>query len=571
MNRGEWQAQLTPSTETLSSEETAMCALFFTNPDRSVVALTNLPEVIKGALFSRYSRSAKGVRRLFLDEFFVRDDLGIEDFGRTADRLRAEVSRGAQKAEAFYQRILSEYGDDSVGELGGAHLACQEISQIAARVIEDNRVGLSYLEKSSRYVPFDDRVNGQFRYYRPTRIMQSAHGSEYVAVIDGLFESYARHLPRMTEHLSARSPLETIEFENARTGEVARFDAIRDETMRKSAQFAYRQAVRARACDVLRYFLPMATLTNVGVWGNGRALEYLLVKMQAEPLEEVQALAQAAHSELSQVIGPFLKRAGDEKGQATQAFLQHMRAQQRELVQQNLGPGVPPSTADKATLVRYDLDALDRIVAAILYPASEWPKAEISSQVSLLDEGRKAEIVRAYVGERLNRRHKPGRAFERAMYEFDLLLNIGEFRDLQRHRMVSGERQAFTTVHGFDVNDDIRAVEAVQADYMQMMERAARLYERLQNDLPVEAPYVIPFGYRVRYNVQVNLREAYHWIELRSAPQGHPDYRRTSQDMYYAIRAVHPTLVEPMRFVDLTPDVPFGRLRAEMRRASRQS
>src|SRR5207237_2901058 len=116
---------------------------------------------------------------------------------RTADRLRAEVSRGAQKAEAFYQRILSEYGDDSVGELGGAHLACQEISQIAARIVEDNRVGLSYLEKSSRYVPFDDRVNGQFRYYRPMRIMQSAHGSEYVAVMDGLFESYARHLPRM--------------------------------------------------------------------------------------------------------------------------------------------------------------------------------------------------------------------------------------------------------------------------------------------------------------------------------------------------------------------------------------
>ncbi len=570
MNQQEWSARLTPSSEAVAPEEAKLCALFFTNPDRSVVALKNLPEVIKGALFSRYSRSSKGVRRLFLDEFYVRQDLGIEDFARSAERLHAQVSAGAQKAEAFYQRILSEYGDDSVGELGGAHLACQEVSQIAARVIEDNRVGLSYLEKSSRYVPFDDRVNGQFRYYRPAKIMQSAHGAEYVAAMDQLFESYARHLPLMVEHLTQRYPIETMEFENARTGEVARFGAIRDETMRKSAQFAYRQAVRARACDVLRCFLPMATLTNVGVWGNGRALEYLLIKMYADPLEEVQALAHAAQFELDQVIGPFIKRACDDKGRAYQAFLHGMRARQRDLARQTLKPGAPDGSG-KVTLVRYDPDALERVVAAILYPASDLPKAEVNARVSTLAPAEKAQIVRTYLGKRLNRRHKPGRAFERAVYEFDLLLNIGEFRDLQRHRVVSAERQMFTTAHGFDVNDDIRAVEPVRADYERTMERTARLFERLQVDLALEAQYVIPFGYRVRYDVQINLREAYHWIELRSAPQGHPDYRRTSQEMYRAIQAVHPLLAEPMSFVDMTPDVPIGRLRAEMRRASRQT
>ena len=563
-------ARLTPSSETLSEEEAQLTAPFFTNADRSVVALRNLPEAIKGALFSRYSRSSKGVRRLFLDEFFVRGDLGLEAFAHTAARLRQEVSAGEEKAEAFYQRILSDYGDDSVGELGGAHLACQEVSQVAARALVDNRLGLSYLEKSSRYVPFDDRVNGQFRYYRPHKVLQSAHGAAYVATMDALFESYAAHLPRMIQHLSQKHPIESLEFENALTGEVAPFPESADSTMRHSAQFAYRQAVRARACDVLRCFLPLATLTNVGVWGNGRALEYLLLKLYANPLDEVQALAHAAQHELDQVIGPFIRRARDDKGQAQQRFLLAMQARQRELAQRYLDRQ-RSTGADKVTLVRYDADALERVVAAILFPATDLSKTDIMARVEALTPDEKAHIVRAYAGERGNRRHKPGRAFERATYEFDLLLNIGEFRDLQRHRVVSAERQAFTPAHGYDTNSDVAEVEEVRADYERRMTQAAGLFAQLLDDLPLEAQYVVPFGYRVRYNVQLNLREAYHWIELRSTPQGHPDYRRTSQEMFRAIQAVHPVLVEPMRFVDMAPDVPIGRLRAEMRRARKRA
>lgn len=570
MHLYEFVSRLTPSSEVLSAEEATLVSPFFTNADRSVVALKNLPEVIKGALFSRYSRSSKGVRRLFLDEFFVRRDLGIEAFARDAEALRAAVSAGEEKAEDFYRRILSDYGDDSVGELGGAHLACQEVSQMAARAIVDNRIGLSYLEKSSRYVPFDDRVNGQFRYYRPRRIIESSHGAAYLVTMDGLFESYARHLPRMSEHLTHKHPIESLEFENVLTGEVLRFPEIRDEVMRQSAQFAYRQAVRARACDVLRCFLPMATLTNVGVWGNGRALEYLLIKMYADPLAEVQTLAHAAHFELDQVIGPFLKRARDEKGAAHQAFLQQMRARQRELANRYLASR-PHCSDDKVTLVAHDPDAVNRVVAAILYPAADWPKADVMARVRELSEDEKTQIVRAYIGERRNRRHKPGRAFERALYEFDLLLNIGEFRDLQRHRIVSGERQTFTTAHGYEGNDEIDELADVRADYVRHMEGAAQLHEQIAREMPLEAQYVIPFGYRVRYNVQLNLREAYHWIELRSTPQGHPDYRRTSQAMFRAIQSVHPLLVEPMKFVDLTPDVPIGRLRAEMRRARKRA
>jgi len=562
-------AHLTPSSETLSPDEAHLSAPFFTNPDRSIVALKNLPEVIKGALFSRYSRTAKGVRRLFLDEFLVRRDLGIDNFAaRLGANHLTDTGEGEEKAEDFYRRVLSDYGDDSVGELGGAHLACQDISQIAARAIESGRVGISYLEKSSRYVPFDDRVNGQYRYYRPRRIMQSIYATEYVALMDSLFDTYARHLPRMIERLSRRSPIENIEFENALTGDVLRYTEIHDDEMRKSAQFAYRQSVRARAFDMLRCFLPMATLTNVGVWGNGRALEYMLTRLYADELDEVQLIARAAHYELSQVIGPFVKRADDERGKESQAFLRAMRERQRELAQRFLPPRVDPPT-NKVTLVSYDADAVDKIVAAILYPGSDLPKAEIVAHVRQLTDAEKSEIVRAYVGERKNRRHKPGRAFEHATYEFDLLLNIGEYRDLQRHRLVTSDRQMFTTAHGYQVNDDVNEAADIRADYARRMEQAAAFRERLAAELPFEAQYVVPFGYRVRYNVRLNLREAYHWIELRSAPQGHPDYRHTSQEMFRAIQSAHPLLAEAMKFVNLTPDVPLGRLRAEMRRVSK--
>jgi thymidylate synthase ThyX len=565
MRLDDFATRLTPSSEVLSPDEARRVEPFFTNTTRSVVALRNLPEVIKGTLFSRYSRSAKGVRRLFLDEFLPHRDLGIAAAPDTMPAL------ALARAEDFFHRILSDYGDDSVGELGGAHLACQDISQIAAKAIEHGRVGISYLEKSSRYVSFADQVNGQYRYYRPRKILASPFGPAYIATLDTLFTLYAQHLPRMIEHLAERFPITTLEFEDAATGAVVRYTDIRDDDFLMRAHSAYRNALRARACDMLRCFLPMATLTNVGVWGNGRALEYLLLRLYADPLEEIQTIAHAAHYELAQVIAPFIRRANDDRGKAFQEFLRDMRANTRHLAdaftraQRTKNVLRTPADSEKVTLIDYDTDALDRVVAAILFPACDAPKAHLLAYVRELSEEEKARIVHTYVGARKNRRHKPGRAFEHATYEFDLLLNIGEYRDLQRHRVVTAERQRFTTAHGYTLNADIARVPEIRAAYEQAMERAALLYDRLAREMPEEAQYVVPFGFRIRYNLRLNLREAYHLIELRSAPQGHPDYRHTVQAMFRAIQAVHPILVEPMKFVDLTPDVPLGRLRAEMR------
>lgn len=567
--------RLTRSSETLTPQEAQQIAPFFSNTDRSVVALVNLPEVVKGALFSRYSRSAKGVRRLFLDEFFGKSELALDGTFEATETSRALslASQARAQAEAFYARVLSDYGDDSVGELGGAHLAFQEISQIAAKTIEDHRIGLAFLEKSSRYVPFDDKVDGEYRYYRDHKLAGSVYGERVIAHLDGLFDAYAAMLPRMSAYLYETHPIAEIEFENALTGEVQKFAEITDEEFSKSAAFAYKSAVRAQACDLLRCFLPMATLTNVGVWGNGRALEYLLLHLLADSFTENRLLGRAGAQELDAVIGPFIKRADDEKGKRLQEYLRGRRVTQRELVKQLLGetPRKQAAPAEpKVTLTRFDADAIDAVVGAILYGATDAPKGAVKARVAELTAAEKREILGAYVGTRGNRRHKPGRAFEHARYEFDLLINIGEYRDLQRHRLVTPDRQAYTTAHGYDTADQINAVPEIRDAYAAGMERADTLFREVVDEYPNEAQYLVPYGYRVRYNVELNLRELYHWCELRTVEQGHPDYRLTSQQMYYAVRAVQPELVEGMTFVNLNPNPPMSRLRAEMRNARKR-
>lgn len=572
----DFETHLTPSSETLSPKEAARIAPYFSNTDRSVVALVNLPEVVKGALFSRYSRSTKGVRRLFLDEFFGRPEIVSEIFDVSKpSQVLSETANARAKAEAFYTRVLSDYGDDSVGELGGAHIAFQEVSQIAAKTIQDHRIGLAFLEKSSRYVPFDDKVDGRYRYYRDRNLMESQYGARVREHLDGLFDAYAAMLPRMITHLEQSHPIEEIEFENAITGEVEKFARITDEEFRKSASFAYKSAVRAQACDLLRCFLPMATLTNVGVWGNGRALEYMLLHLHTDPFSENRWLGRAGAHELEAVIGPFIKRADDEKGKRLQEYLHGRRMVQRELVKQFLEERGAKSEkrearSVKVTLNRFDSDALNAVVGAILFGATDLDKRAVMARVCELSENDKAEIVRAYVGTRGNRRHKPGRAFEHARYEFDLLINIGEFRDLQRHRLVTPNRQAYTTAHGFDMSEQINAVPEIRDAYTKNMERADKLFREIADEYPNEAQYLIPFGYRVRYNIELNLRELYHWCELRTTEQGHPDYRLTSQQMYYAVRDAQPLLVEGMTFVNLNPNPPMSRLRAEMRSAKKR-
>src|SRR5436189_664337 len=281
------------TTETFTADEVRALEPYFTNIDRPVFALTNLPETVKGALFARYSRSAKSVRRLFLDEF-------IGQIGAAQSAATSTV--GTERADKLYARVLSEYGDDSVAQLGGAHIACEGVSNVLTKVLEWGRL-MAYLEQSTRYIPYDDRPGGRYRYHVPAEL-SGALRDRYVATLDHAFDVYREWLPRLRAFYEARHPREASESEGV-----------------------YRSTIRAKALDTLRGLLPAATVSNVGIYGTGQAWEQLLLRMRAHPLAAVRPCADAILTELRKVIPAFLKRVDlPDRGGAWSAYLADTRA-----------------------------------------------------------------------------------------------------------------------------------------------------------------------------------------------------------------------------------------------------
>ncbi len=282
---------------------------FFTNLERSVFGL-KLPQEVAGALFSRYSRSTKSLRRTFLDEFLGDPELGLKDL-LGAQTSASDNSAALKKARAFYDRVLVGYGDDSVAQLGGAHIACENISNVAAKLLEDARIGIAPLEKSTRYVRFDQKnAAGEYLFYREPRIMSSPHLEDYLEVMNLLFDTYSRQMEPMLEFVSRSLPIDEMQLRHPTTGKTLSYDEAKgNEKLQRWAETAYRATVRAHACDVLRSYLPAATLTNVGLFGVGQAFEYLLSKLYSHELSEAKELAGAMHSELNQLIPSFVKRA----------------------------------------------------------------------------------------------------------------------------------------------------------------------------------------------------------------------------------------------------------------------
>ncbi|MGH7966342.1 MAG: FAD-dependent thymidylate synthase, partial [Candidatus Binatia bacterium] len=295
--------------EDFSPAEQQSLAPFFTNLTDSIFGL-KLPQEVAGALFSRYSRSAKSLRRIFLDEFFAHLTAPADavTYGQPSE---ADQNTALKRAREFYDRVLIGYGDDSVAQLGGAHIACENISNVAAKLLEDARIGIAPLEKSTRYVRFDTKDrSGEYLFYKEPRLMVSPHREAYLAGMRLLFETYAAQMEPMIAFMRESLPIETVEWKHPQTGEPLTYkDAAKDEQLRKWAETAYRSTVRAQACDVLRAYLPAATLTNVGLFGVGQAFEHLLNKLYSHELAEAQSLASGMHAALNVLIPSFVKRA----------------------------------------------------------------------------------------------------------------------------------------------------------------------------------------------------------------------------------------------------------------------
>ncbi len=503
--------------EQFSADEQDILRPYFTNLDQPVFALVNLPEVVKGALFARYSRSDKSLRRLFLDEF-------VGDLDVSGD-MSIDASVGLSRAEQLYDRVFLEYGDDSVAQLGGVHLACEQASNLLTKILEWGRI-MSYLEQSTRYIPYDTTLSGRFRYHRPPVLLGSNHGARYVGMMDTLFETYKAMLPTLMDWAREKYPKESGD-----------------------SDFVYKQTIKAKACDAVRGILPAATLSNVGIYASGQAFEAMVLRMRAHPLPEAQEYAQLVLDELRKVVPSFLSRVDrPERGGAWVKYFEATRNDARELTKRIFGDetSVP---VNEVELVDFDPEGEDKVIAAICYPHTHLSEYQVLAKVKQLSAAERMAIVEAYVGKRENRRHKPGRAFERTDYRFDILGDYGAFRDLQRHRMLTIEWQQLTPAHGYEVPPAVAEAGTTHA-FEAAMERSAAFYDDLSGDFPHEASYAVSLAYRIRYAMQMNAREAMHLIELRSSPQGHATYRRVAQAMHTLIAQRHPAIAAAMTYVD---------------------
>lgn len=530
------------TTETFTSVEARALTPYFSNTDRPVFALINLPETVKGALFARYSRSAKSLRRLFLDEFLgdvatrhAGDGLQTDPAGGGAER-----AAGTARADQLYAKVLTEYGDDSVAQLGGAHLACEGVSNLLTKVLEWGRL-MAYLEQSTRYVPYTDRPNGRWKYHVPAELDGSPLRDTFVRTLDGAFDTYARWIPALEAHFRAKYPKAPGDSDGV-----------------------YRSVIRAKALDTLRGLLPAATTSNVGLCGTGQAFEALLLRMFAHPLSEVRAHAGLMLAELRQVIPAFMARIDQpNRGGRWIEYLAHTR-RDFDVAARGLLANLPPPASEEVTLTDFDPDGELKVAAAALYAHSTLPDAQLLALARGLSADDRATLLKAYVGHRTNRRHKPGRAFERTSYRFDVLTDYGAFRDLQRHRMLTLEWQPLSPRHGYTEPAAIEEAGA-QSEWRTVMNQSAELYDMLTaSGLQEVAPYAVLMAYRVRFYMEMNAREAMHVIELRTAPQGHPAYRRVCQLMHRAIADVagHRAIAEAMQFADHS-EVELERLQSE--------
>ena len=531
-----------------SPQERDILSRHFSSIDGPVFALTNLPDVVKGALFARYSRSPKSLRRLFLDEFYQG---GLIAPPPAVEQLGVEAM-GVGRAEELYERMLVEYGDDSVAQLVGVHIAVEDASNILTKVLEWGRL-LSYLEQSTRYIPYNQKQrDGRWRYHVPAEIASPGLRERFISSMDACFETYGAWFERVEEHLREKFP--------------------RGEADSKTA---YRLSIRAKTCDILRGLLPAATTANVGVFGSAQAFEALLLRLQDHPLAEARTAGERILEELRQVIPVFMRRVDrEDRGRAWSRYLRDTAAATHDEVARLVPTaGQASETPPYVRLTDFDPEGEAKVLAAAMYPHAALEDATLLEAARNLTPADRERLLGAYVGNRTNRRHKPGRAFERTSYRFEVVVDYGAFRDLQRHRMLTLDWQPLSPHLGFDVPKEIEGLGG-GADWRRVMADCASVYDALSDaGLAAVAPYALPMAYRIRFYMQMNAREAMHLIELRTSPQGHPSYRWVGQEMLRRIRddAGHGAIAAAMRFADMDAPADLERLDAEQRKEDRTS
>lgn len=478
----------------------------------------NLSATTVAAAMARLSRRGDDMRITILDEF----------------------ATAAGKDAGLLKRVITAYGDDSVQQLVGLHVVVEDASNLLTKKLEWGRLA-AYLEQSTRYIYYDQKdKEGKYKYYTP-RELNSELTQVYEQHMNQIFDLYSEMVRNLTDYVQAQST-----------------------THKDERDGAWRSATRAQACDAIRVVLPVATKSTVGIYASGQALESLIMHLQSDEMPEARITGDAILAQARQIIPTFLERADKpDRGGAIIAYraetAQKMRKVAEELLPQHYGQYEEPVRLSRVW-PRNELE----LVPDMLYDQSHLSLDEITKVVDKMTYSEKYEVFTSYMGERLNRRHRPGRALETAHYSWDIVCDFGIFRDLQRHRMVDDlEWQLLTPRYGYEIPDLVE--EAGLSDkFEQCFDLSYQLYSALQSaGYELEAQYATLFGHRMRWKITYNAREAFHFHELRTSPQGHPTYRKLVLSMHQKLAEVHPGIAEAMQFVNKDEDPELSRLAAE--------
>ncbi|MGC8644727.1 MAG: FAD-dependent thymidylate synthase [Thermoplasmata archaeon] len=515
----------------------------FSNRDKDVFLINCARMIDRGALMSRYSRTRElDIRSLWDKEF------------------KGNESRG----EAFYERVFLEYGDESVAELVTAQLGVQNVSNVASKIMEEGRIGLSYLEKSSRYVPYREKKGGKYLYLDSELAgIPQKFRSEYEQLSNSLFDLYVEAFDKVTAFLRENFPIEKTVFRLPDGTELPYGSAdAPEESMRK----AYESAVRSRALDEARFILPSSTLTNLGISGNARGFARMLERLRTSGLRETDSLYGKIIEELRAVFPKLIDSVESPHG------VENIRYQAlvKRLVPIRVGDGFDVS--DQVELVSYEDEssAINRMLAAYLFERTDGEFLGLLKSLLKVPSEDKRKAIEEIASLRRNRRHKLDRSFEHTSYTFQVATNFGAFRDLQRHRIMTLQRKAISTKYGFEIPPIIRKIDDLLTGYKRIMDQADALYRALERNAGMCSQYVVPFAFRYPVIVTLNLRELVYLTELRSTPQAHFDLRSISRKMVEKVTAVHPTLSPLFKFVNMREEE-LGRLSAELRKELKRS
>ncbi|MGC8562058.1 MAG: FAD-dependent thymidylate synthase [Thermoplasmata archaeon] len=511
----------------------------FSNRDKDVFLITCEKMIDRGALMSRYSRTR---------ELDIRE-LWDKEFAQVPDR-----------AEKFYERIFLEYGDESVAELATAQVGIQNVSNVLSKIIEESRIGLSYLEKSSRYVSYREKKNGRYLFISPERAgIPDKFQEKYEEFNNHIFELYRDIFVEVSDYIHEKNPFESTTFYLPNGKQVKLGEQDGEEEILKKA---YESSVRSRALDETRFILPASTLTNIGISGNARAFSHLLERLKSSGLKEAAELYSELMNELKLVFPKLIENVENAHGLENVEYIRKLK---------NYNPVELELTAktskQSVKLLSFENDdvVLDKILTSYHFERTTADYEMIYSYISGLSKQRKVELLNEIISLRKNRRNKLDRSFEHVYYTFQIDTNFGAFRDLQRHRSLTIQRKKLSTIHGYDIPPIISAIDGLAKRYVEAINEASELYNQVSSVDPLSAQYFVLFAHIQPVLITLNLRELVYLTELRSTPQAHFDLRGISREMVRMVRQVNPSLGQAFRFLN-EKEEELGRLSAELKK-----